>query len=223
VDAVLQFEGDRNYTYRILRAAKNRFGSTNEIGVFEMTDRGLEEVPNPSRSLLEGRAAGVSGNCIAPLMEGTRPILTEVQALVNKSMANYPARIATGLPFGRLNILLAVLEKRAGLNLSRLDVFVNIIGGIRLDEPAGDLPLAIAIASAVYDTPFDEGTAAFGEIGLGGEIRGVQGAETRIREAARLGFSRIIVPKHAKIDFKKPGIEITGVSNINEALKLLKA
>jgi DNA repair protein RadA/Sms len=249
VDTVLQFEGDRHYAYRLLRAIKNRFGSTNEIGVFEMTDSGLVEVENPSQSLLADRAENVSGNCAACLMEGSRPIITEVQALVNKSFANFPARQSVGLPFGRLNILLAVLERRAGLSLSRLDVFVNIIGGLRLDEPAGDLPLALAVAGAVFDTPLDGGTAAFGEIGLGGEIRGVANADTRIREAERLGFSRIIVPKTVlknsgnnrasgnrggnadngnggsrggNIDSGKPGIKIVGVSNINEALKCLR-
>jgi DNA repair protein RadA/Sms len=223
VDAVLQFEGDKNYTYRILRAAKNRFGSTNEIGVFEMTGKGLVEVPNPSKSLLEGRPIGVSGNCIACVLEGTRPILTEVQALVTKTMGNFPQRIGTGLPFGRLAILLAVLEKRAGLFLSRLDVFVNIIGGIRLDEPAGDLPLATALASAVFDLPFDENTAAFGEIGLGGEIRNVPNAEGRINEVARLGFSRCIVPKSCIKGITRPsGLEIVGVSHIGEALAILK-
>jgi DNA repair protein RadA/Sms len=223
VDAVLQFEGDKNYTYRILRAAKNRYGSTNEIGVFEMTDAGLKEVPNPSKVMLEGRQPDISGNCVACVIEGSRPILTEVQALVTKSTANFPARNGTGLTFGRLGILLAVLEKRAGLYFSRLDVFVNIIGGIRLDEPAGDLPLAIALISAVYDKPIDFGsdsTMAFGEIGLGGEIRNVPNAAGRIREAARLGFSRCIVPK-ACLNEKMPGkIEIIPISHINEALRL---
>jgi DNA repair protein RadA/Sms len=222
VDAVLQFEGDKNYCYRILRAAKNRFGSTNEIGVFEMTDRGLEEVSNPSKSLLEGRQENISGNCVACLMEGTRPLLTEVQSLVTKSTANYPARIGTGLPFGRLGILLAVLEKRAGLYFSRLDVFVNIIGGLKLDEPAGDLPLAIALMSAVYDTPFDSETAAFGEIGLGGEIRGVPNSASRIREAARLGFSSIIVPKAFSGGEKYPkGIKVIPMSHISELTKII--
>ncbi|MDR0986980.1 MAG: DNA repair protein RadA [Ruminococcus sp.] len=223
VDAVLQFEGDKNYTYRILRAIKNRYGSTNEIGVFEMTDAGLKEVPNPSKVMLEGRIQNISGNCVASVMEGSRPLLTEVQALVTKTTANFPARIATGLPFGRLNILLAVLEKRAGLYFSRLDVFVNIIGGIRLDEPAGDLPLAIALISAVYDKPFDTGsdsTMAFGEIGLGGEVRNVPNAVGRIREAARLGFSRCVVPK-ACLNEKLPGkIEIIPASHISEVLRL---
>jgi DNA repair protein RadA/Sms len=224
VDAVLQFEGDKNYCYRILRAAKNRFGSTNEIGVFEMTDHGLEEVSNPSKSLLEGRQENISGNCVACLMEGSRPILTEVQSLVTKSMANYPARIGTGLPFGRLGILLAVLEKRAGLYFSRLDVFVNIIGGMKLDEPAGDLPLAIALMSAVYDTPFDGETAAFGEIGLGGEIRSVPNSMARIREAARLGFSSVIVPKSQGNSGEKPpkGIKVIPLSHISELNKLFK-
>ncbi|MDR0974941.1 MAG: DNA repair protein RadA [Ruminococcus sp.] len=221
VDAVLQFEGDKNYTYRILRAAKNRYGSTNEIGVFEMTDSGLAEVPNPSKVMLEGRAPNISGNCVACVMEGSRPILTEVQALVTKSTANYPARIGTGLPFGRLGILLAVLEKRAGLYFSRLDVFVNIIGGIRLDEPAGDLSLAVALISAVYDKPIDTenvSTMAFGEIGLGGEIRNVPSAAGRIREAERLGFSRCIVPKACLNEKLPKGIEIIPITHINEVL-----
>jgi DNA repair protein RadA/Sms len=228
VDTVLMFEGDKQYTYRILRAAKNRFGSTNEIGVFEMTGRGLEEVPNPSKSLLEGRAGEISGNCVACVMEGSRPLLTEVQSLVTKTMSNYPQRIATGLPLSRLAILLAVLEKRAGMFLSRLDVFVNIIGGIRLDEPAGDLPLALAIASAVFDTPIFETTASFGEVGLGGEIRSVPAAESRIREIARLGFKRCIVPKGCIKDTQimtaiakeYPDLEIIGVSRITEVMKI---
>ncbi|MDR0903684.1 MAG: DNA repair protein RadA [Ruminococcus sp.] len=223
VDTVLQFEGDKNYTYRILRAVKNRYGSTNEIGVFEMTDAGLKEVPNPSKVMLEGRVRDISGNCVACIIEGSRPLLTEVQALVTKSAANFPARIATGLAFGRLNILLAVLEKRAGLYFSRLDVFVNIIGGIRLDEPAGDLPLAIALISAIYDKPIDAGTdstMAFGEIGLGGEIRNVPNASGRIREAARLGFSRCIVPKACMGEKLPKGIEIIPITHINELLKL---
>ena len=173
MDAVLYFEGERHQSYRLLRAVKNRFGSTNEIGVFEMIDKGLREVENPSQMLLSGRPHNVSGTCVACVMEGSRPILAEVQALAAKTSYSAPRRMVTGFDFNRLNIIIAVLEKRLGIYMSTLDVYLNIVGGFRLDEPAGDLPVALALYSGVMDKPIDEELIAFGEIGLGGEIRSV--------------------------------------------------
>jgi DNA repair protein RadA/Sms len=224
VDTVLLFEGEKHYSYRILRAAKNRFGSTNEIGVFDMTGEGLRAVDNPSAMLLDGRARGISGCVAAAILEGSRPILAEVQALVNKTNAAYPQRVANGLPFQRTAVLLAVLEKRAGIFMSKLDVFINVVGGLRPDEPALDLPVALCLYSAVVDCPIDDKTAAFGEIGLGGELRSVQNAERRIKEAERLGFERIIIPKSnmKNLNPQKSGIEILAVSNIKQAFELIK-
>lgn len=224
VDAVLYFEGDRNLSYRILRAVKNRYGSTNEIGVFEMDDAGLREVENPSQMLLEGRPLNVSGTCVACVMEGTRPILAEVQALATKSGLTAPRRMATGFDFNRTAILLAVLEKRAGLFFGTLDVYINIIGGLRLDEPAADLPVAIALYSALLDKPVDEGLIAFGEIGLGGEIRNISHASQRISEAERLGFTKCIIPHAAlrSLDTSKFKIEIIGASSLKQAFDKLK-
>ncbi len=223
VDAVLYFEGDRNLSYRILRAAKNRFGSTNEIGVFDMTDRGLEQVENPSQMLLSGRPHGVSGCCVACTMEGTRPILAEVQALASRSGSNQPRRVATGFDFNRLYMLLAVLEKRLGFACGGLDVYVNIIGGLRLSEPAADLPVAAALYSSLTDTPINDGVIAFGEIGLAGEVRSVSHIEQRIAEAERLGFGKVIVPKHSLKNVGRfSGIEIVGVTNLRQAFEGLK-
>lgn len=218
VDAVLYFEGDRNLSYRILRAAKNRFGSTNEIGVFEMSDKGLEEVENPSQTLLSGRPHGVSGCCVACTMEGTRPILAEVQALASKSGSSAPRRVATGFDFNRLWMILAVLEKRLGFYYGSLDVYVNIIGGLRLTEPAADLPVAMALYSSLTDRPIADDVIAFGEIGLGGEIRAVSHLEQRVREAERLGFSKCIVPKHSLKALRDvEGIEVVGVTTLKQA------
>ena len=223
VDAVLYFEGDRNLSYRILRAAKNRFGSTNEIGVFEMTDTGLEQVENPSQMLLSGRPHGVSGCCVACTMEGTRPILAEVQALVSKSGSNAPRRVSTGYDFNRLWMILAVLEKRLGFYYSSLDVYVNIIGGLRLTEPAADLPVAMALYSSLTDKPIGDNVIAFGEIGLGGEIRSVSHLEQRIAEARRLGFTKCIVPRHALKNIKKyDDIEVVAASNLRQAFEAMK-
>lgn len=225
VDAVLYFEGERNLTYRILRAVKNRYGSTNEIGVFEMVDTGLKEVPNPSMMLLSGREVNVSGSCVACIMEGSRPILAEVQALVTKTGFGTPRRTATGFDYNRMNLLLAVLEKRAGYFFGSLDVYINVVGGLKLDEPAADLSVAISLVSSLFDKAVDDDIIAFGEIGLGGEIRNVTGIADRVREAQRLGFSRAIIPKNAISsikDIKNLTIEIIPVKNVKEAFRVIK-
>ena len=223
VDAVLYFEGERNLSYRILRAVKNRYGSTNEIGVFEMRDKGLREVPEPSQMLLSGRLAHISGSCIACNMEGSRPILSEVQALAAKSGFTAPRRTATGFDYNRMSILIAVLEKRGGLFFGTLDVFLNVVGGIRLDEPAADLPVAIALCSAVMDKPLDSETIAFGEIGLAGEIRSVSHTEKRIIEAQRMGFTRVILPRNSlgEINAADFSLKLEPVSNIRQLFSLL--
>lgn len=190
VDAVLYFEGERNLSYRMLRAAKNRFGSTNEIGVFEMRDSGLCEVPNPSQMLLSGRPSGVSGCCVACAMEGSRPILAEIQALVTKSSMQAPRRVATGFDYNRVWLILAVMEKRMGYYFGNLDVYVNIVGGLRINEPAADLPVAMALYSSLKDKPIGDNVIAFGEVGLGGEIRSVSHLDLRIQEAERMGFEK---------------------------------
>ena len=223
VDTVLYFEGERNQSYRILRGIKNRFGSTNEIGVFEMTEVGLKEVENPSAMLLSGRMSNVSGGCITCVMEGTRPILAEVQGLVTPSGFGNPRRTSTGFDYNRLNLLLAVLEKRIGLNLSNMDAYVNIVGGMRLDEPAADLAIALSIVSAIMDNPIDENTIAFGEIGLSGEIRSVPRIASRIAEASRLGFTRCILPKTAlkQLSTCPANLELCGVRSLKEAIDLI--
>lgn len=222
VDAVLYFEGDRNLSYRILRAVKNRFGSTNEIGVFEMCESGLEQVENPSAMLLSGRPEGVSGCCVACTMEGSRPILAEVQGLVSKTGASNPRRVSTGFDFNRVWMILAVLEKRMGFYFGTLDVYVNIIGGLRITEPAADLPVAMALYSSLTDKPIDGKVIAFGEIGLGGEIRAVSHLEQRIAEARRLKFEKCIVPKHSLKNIRLPDdIEVIGVNNLKEAFRAL--
>lgn len=224
VDTVLFFEGERNQSYRLLRAVKNRFGSTNEIGVFDMSDKGLIEVPNPSALFLSGRPIGVSGCAVGCVMEGSRPVLAEIQALVTKSGYASPRRTAQGFDFSRLAIILAVLEKRAGLFYGTLDVYVNVIGGFRLDEPAADLPVALALYSSLTDIPINEKIAAFGELGLGGEVRSISNITQRIGEAARLGFSVCIVPKTSLrgLDPKEYKIGIVGVSSIRQAFEYLK-
>ncbi len=222
VDTVLYFEGDKNQSYRILRANKNRFGSTNEIGVFEMEETGLQCVENPSAMLLSGRIGNVSGSTITCVMEGSRPILAEVQGLVSSTGFGNPRRMAAGFDYNRLNLLLAVLEKREGLYFSNLDTYINIIGGLRLDEPAADLAVAMSLVSALRDIPVDSETIAFGEIGLSGEIRSVSRAAARVSEAARLGFKRCIVPKSCLKNIPNTAnIEIIGVRNLKEALSLI--
>lgn len=221
VDAVLHFEGDRNQSYRILRAVKNRFGSTNEIGVFEMMDVGLKEVKNPSQMLLADRPVNTSGTCVACIMEGSRPMLAEVQTLVSKSAFVTPRRTATGVDYNRMAMLLAVLEKRCGYHFSSLDAYVNVIGGLRLDEPAADLPIALAFVSGLLDKPIPDDLIAFGEVGLAGEVRTVHQIESRISEAERLGFTRCIIPKQCmrQLQPKKRTIEIIGVSTVQQAVQ----
>lgn len=223
VDVVLYFEGERHSSYRILRAVKNRFGSTNEIGVFEMVEQGLRDVENPSLMLLSGRPVGVSGTCVACVMEGTRPILAEVQALVSKTGFGTPRRTATGFDFNRMALLLAVLEKRGGYFFGNLDAYINIIGGLRLDEPAADLPVALALVSNLLDKPIPDEIAAFGEVGLAGEVRSVSHAQARVNECARLGFIRIILPGSALKSLTIPnGVELFPVSSISEAFGVIR-
>jgi DNA repair protein RadA/Sms len=219
VDTVLQFEGERTHIYRILRTAKNRYGSTNEIGVFEMKESGLEEVLNPSALFLSERSSGSSGSVVAATLEGTRPILVEAQALVGQSSYGVSQRTATGFDYKRTQMLLAVLEKRLGLSLAERDVFVNIAGGVRVDDPAVDLAVASAIVSSFRDIPAAAQTAVVGEIGLGGEIRTVGQVEQRISEAAKLGFTRIVVPaSNLRRGLPSFDIEIDGASNVGEAI-----
>jgi len=221
VDSVLYFEGDPNTSYRLLRAAKNRFGSTNEIGVFEMLDCGLKEVPNPSQMLLAGRPEGASGTCVACVMEGTRPVLAEVQALVAKTSFNVPRRTSDGFDFNRAALLLAVLEKRGGLKLSAFDAYINVIGGLRLEEPAADLPVVLAVASSYLDKCIPDDLIAIGEVGLTGEIRSVSHMDQRLAEAARIGFKKCIIPRNSlqKIDIPQ-GVEVYRVRNLREAIEI---
>ena len=222
VDCVLYFEGDRHTSYRILRCVKNRYGSTNEIGMFEMRDKGLCEVENPSLMLLSGRPVNVSGTCVACAIEGSRPILAEVQGLVSPTGFGNPRRMSTGFDYNRLSLLLAVLEKRAGYFFSNLDAYVNVVGGLRLDEPAADLPVALSLVSSLKDKPVAEGIVAFGEVGLAGEIRAVSNAESRITEAARLGFTRVLVPYHNLKSLTPRGdIEVVGVKTVRDAYEAL--
>lgn len=221
VDCVLYFEGDPNTSYRLLRAAKNRFGSTNEIGVFEMMDKGLEEVPNPSQMLLSGRPEGASGTCVACVMEGTRPLLAEVQALVTKTSFNVPRRTADGFDFNRAALLLAVAEKRGGMKLSAFDAYINVIGGLSLSEPGADLPVVLAVASSYRDKVIDADLVAIGEVGLTGEIRAVTNLSQRLAEVARLGFKKCIIPKGGseKLEIPKE-LTVYRVRNILEAIEI---
>lgn len=196
VDTVLYFEGERNYSYRILRTVKNRFGSTNEIGVFEMVENGLKEVENPSLMMLSGRPKNTSGTCVACIMEGSRPILAEVQGLVTATGFGTPRRMSTGFDYNRMNMLIAVLEKRAGYFFNNMDSYINVVGGLKLDEPAADLTVALALVSSLKDQSVKENVIAFGEIGLAGEIRAVNNCEQRISEAIRLGFDTCVIPFH---------------------------
>ena len=221
VDCVLYFEGDPNTSYRLLRAEKNRFGSTNEIGVFEMMEIGLVEVPNPSQMLLEGRPEGASGTCVACVMEGTRPVLAEVQALVAKTTFNVPRRAADGFDFNRAVLLLAVAEKRSGMKLSAFDAYINVIGGLRLEEPAADLPVALAVASSYRDAPIADDLVAIGEVGLTGEIRSVSHMSQRLGEVARLGFQKCIIPKSGSEKLEIPqGLTVYRVRNLREAIEM---
>lgn len=220
VDSVLYFEGDPNTSYRLLRAAKNRFGSTNEIGVFEMMDTGLVEVPNPSQMLLEGRPEGASGTCVSCVMEGTRPVLAEVQALVTKTSFNVPRRAADGFDFNRAVLLMAVLEKRAGMKLNAFDAYINVIGGLRLDEPSADLSVALAVASSYRDLPIADELVAMGEVGLTGEIRAISNMNQRLGEVSRLGFKKCIIPRSGSDKLEIPaGLTVYRVRNLLEAIE----
>ena len=219
VDTVLYFEGDRHASYRILRAVKNRFGSTNEIGVFEMKESGLQEVANPSEYLLDGRPENASGCVVACSMEGTRPILVEIQALVCQSNFGIPRRTAVGTDFNRVNLLMAVLEKKVGLHLASSDAYVNIAGGMKMTEPAIDLGICLAIVSSVKDIVIPDGLMAFGEIGLSGEVRAVSMAGQRVKEAKKLGFDTVILPEVCKTSVEKPeGIQLVFVKRIQDAI-----
>jgi DNA repair protein RadA/Sms len=222
VDTVLQFEGERTHAYRVLRAVKNRFGSTNEIGIFEMTGAGLLEVKNPSQVFLSERSRGISGSSVSASMEGTRPILIEVQALVSSSGYSVPQRTATGFDYKRLAILIAVLEKKIGIHLSKFDVFLNIAGGIKIDEPSIDLAAAMSICSSFKDYSIESDMLILGEIGLSGEIRAISFADRRIQEAVKLGFRKIVLPKSNLKNFKQNGaLEYIPVESIHDAVKLI--
>ena len=221
VDTVLYFEGDKMLPYRILRAAKNRYGSTNELGMFDMTGQGLEEIENPSQMLLEGRPEGASGTCVACVMEGTRPVLAEVQALVTKTTFNVPRRAADGFDFNRAVLLMAVTEKRAGMKLNLFDAYINVIGGLRLDEPGADLPVVLAVASSYRDVPIADDLAAIGEVGLTGEIRAVSHLNQRLAEIMRLGFKKCIIPKSGSDKAEIPaGLTVYRVKNLREAIEM---
>lgn len=221
VDTVLYLEGERYQAYRILRAAKNRFGSTNEIGIFEMDARGLKEVANPSETLLAERPVGVAGSSVAACMEGTRPLLLEIQALVSPTSFGNPRRLTTGVDYNRALLLTAVLEKRAGLNLAGHDVYLNVAGGITINEPAADLAICLAIASGFKDRPVAQETLVLGEVGLAGEVRAVSQLERRIEEAIRLGFKRFIIPAGNKSSlFSQNDCEFYSVRSVIEALEV---
>ncbi|MBP3493498.1 MAG: DNA repair protein RadA [Oscillospiraceae bacterium] len=222
VDCVLYFEGDQHMTYRILRAAKNRFGATNEIGVFEMMDRGLKEVENPSEMLLSGRPEDAPGTCVTCVMEGARPVLAEVQALIAPTGGSNPRRTSNGFDYHRAAMLLAVLEKRGNLKLSQCDAYLNIIGGLTLDEPAADLAAIVAIASSYLDKPVPGNMAAIGEVGLSGEIRSISHLEQRLSEVQRLGFTQCMIPANKSKDIKPlPNLELLPVQNVAQALQLM--
>lgn len=223
VDAVLSFEGDKKQTYRIIRANKNRYGSTNEIGVFEMTDTGLREVENPSEMLLADRPKDSSGNCAVCTMEGTRPIVAEIQALVTQTTFPAPRRTSNGIDYNRTYLILAVLEKRLGLRFSNQDVYLNVIGGLQINEPASDLGIALALISSLTDSVIPDDIIAIGELGLSGECRGIANLELRVKEAARLGFTKAIVPaQNKKSVLKTDGIEIVPIKNVYDLLGLLR-
>jgi len=222
VDTVLQFEGERHQSYRILRAVKNRFGSTNEIGIFEMTTEGLKEVKNPSEIFLSERTFGASGSSVVACIEGTRPLLVEVQALVSPASYGTPQRTSIGFDYHRLSVLLAVLEKKVGIRLGGHDVFIKIVGGLRIEEPAVDLGVVTAIVSSLKDIPVDSQSVVVGEVGLAGEVRSVTQIEKRIQESAKLGFKKIIIPKNNMRGLKvEAEIEVVGVRKVNQALEEL--
>ncbi|MBR5495897.1 MAG: DNA repair protein RadA [Oscillospiraceae bacterium] len=218
VDAVLYFEGDKQFAYRILRGVKNRFGSTNEIGVFEMRDKGLCEISNPSAHMLSGRPGGVPGTCVVCIMEGTRPILVEVQSLVSKTNLAVPRRVCTGFDYNRMAMIIAVLEKRAGYLFGQSDAYVNVVGGLKLYDTAADLAIAMALVSSLREKPIGENIIVFGELGLAGEVRSVSQANDRVKEAKRLGFKKCIVPSQSLLSITETdGIEVVGVKDIKQA------
>jgi len=222
VDTVLYFEGDNSHAFRILRAVKNRYGSTNEIGVFEMKDSGLEEVGNPSRIFLEERPEGASGSVVIPCLEGTRPLLLELQALVGPSPLGMPRRTAIGVDHNRISLLVAVLGKRMGIEMGDQDIFVNVAGGMRVDEPAADLGIVSALISSFLDRPVDKTLVVFGEVGLAGEIRGVSQPEVRIKEARKLGFSRCLLPKgNVEACSRIEGMELVPVDSVTKLIDIL--
>ncbi len=224
VDTVLYFEGDKTLPYRILRSSKNRYGSTNEIGMFDMSSKGIVEIQNPSKMLLEGRNETVSGSCVTCVMEGTRPILTEIQALATKTGFGTPRRVANGLDYNRTNLILAVLEKRAGYFIQNMDIYLNVVGGLELEETAIDLSVILSVVSALTDSAIDKSVVAFGEVGLGGEIRSVLNVDLRFREAQRLGFNKVIAPLHAKnqINPKDYDLEICFAKDVRQAIKFIQ-
>lgn len=224
VDTVLYFEGEKNYSYRILRGVKNRFGSTNEIGVFEMTGEGLKEVLNPSLMMISGRPKNTSGTCVACVMEGSRPILAEVQGLVCATGFGTPRRMSTGFDYNRMNMLIAVLEKRCGYFFNNMDAYINVIGGLKLDEPAADLTVSLALVSSLKEKPVADNVLAFGEVGLAGEIRAVSHCEQRVQEAYRLGFEKCIIPFHNYKSLSKElkvNMDIVPARNIRDAFSAL--
>lgn len=223
VDTVLYFEGDKTLPYRILRASKNRYGSTNEIGMFDMTGKGIVEILNPSMALLEGRGNDVSGSCVTCVMEGSRPILTEIQSLATKTNFGTPRRTASGLDYNRLNLLLAVLEKRAGFFIRNMDIYLNVVGGLELDETSIDLAVILSVFSGLTDKFIPEDMVVFGEVGLGGEVRNVTNVDTRLKEIQRLGFKKAIIPARGlkQIDRREYDLEIFGVSNVRQAIHLI--
>jgi DNA repair protein RadA/Sms len=220
VDTVLYFEGDRGHSYRILRTVKNRFGSTNEIGVFEMSDSGLIEIENPSELFLLERPVNVSGSAVVAALEGTRPLMVEIQSLVSQTNFGMPRRTTMGVDFNRVNLLVAVLEKRAGLHLGGMDIFVNVVGGLRIIEPAVDLGIIVTVASSLKDIPIDPKTFVFGEVGLSGEIRAITQAEVRIKEASKIGFKKAVMPQGNAVKIKdNPGLEVIGVKDVEDTLE----
>jgi len=223
VDTVLYFEGDRGHPYRILRTMKNRFGSTNEIGVFEMTDEGLMEISNPSELFMSERPLNVSGSTVIATMEGTRPLLVEMQALVSPTTFGMPRRTSMGVDFNRVNLLIAVLEKKAEIHLGGMDVFINIVGGLKILEPAADMGIISSIVSSFREVPIDPKTILFGEVGLSGEVRAVAQGEARLKEAAKIGFKKAIIPKNNAERLKNDlGLTIIGVKNVEDVIENIR-
>ena len=223
VDTVLYFEGDKMLPYRILRASKNRYGSTNEIGMFDMSSKGIVEIVNPSLMLLEGRGSQVSGSCVTCVIEGSRPILTEIQSLTTKTNFGTPRRAAAGIDYNRLNLLLAVLEKRAGFFIRNMDIYLNVVGGLELDETSIDLAVILSVFSGLADKNIPDDMVVFGEVGLGGEVRNVVHIDTRLKEIQRLGFKKVIIPAQGlkQINPEEYNLEIYGVNNVRQAIRLI--